>query len=160
MNSSGLFFSYNEVRLKLESWCAYQDRCEFDVRKKINSFDLSDEETEQLVAYLKETKFLDDARFLESFVSGKVRIKRWGRNKIKAELFQKKLPSKAISDALKEIDEDLYWGNLISLLDKKINLLTRESDPWKKKQKVIQFLVSKGYELDLIQDAYRELAKD
>lgn len=160
MHASGLFFSYDDVRLKLESWCAYQDRCEFDVRKKIATYRLETEEIEKLVSYLKDTQFLDNERFAESFVSGKVKIKRWGRNKIKAELQKKRLSSTLLRNALYAIDEEIYAANLSALLQKKHNSLEKETDPWKKKQKVFQFLASKGYELDLIQDAYRALSND
>lgn len=160
MDSSGLFFSYDHVRLKLEAWCAYQDRCEFDVRKKIANFSLSVEETERLVQHLQAYQFLDNERYLESYISGKVKIKRWGRNKIKAELMHKRLPHRMIQKTLMEIDEELYLANLQALAEKKLTLLEKEKDAWKKKQKCFQFLASKGYELDLIQDVYRMLVND
>jgi regulatory protein len=49
--------SFNEAKLKLESWCAYQDRCLSEVSIKIQSFDLSPEQTQELIDYLISSRY-------------------------------------------------------------------------------------------------------
>jgi regulatory protein len=83
-------------------------------------------------------------------VSGKYRIKKWGRNKIKAHLKQKDVPQVCINSALKTIDEELYFENLKGLADRKWK--EKKGNDFEKKVKVQQFLSSRGYEFDLIHD--------
>jgi regulatory protein len=150
--------SFNEAKLKLESWCAYQDRCLSEVSIKIQSFDLSPEQTQELIDYLISSRYLDDQRYAESIVSGKFSIKKWGRLKISYFLKQKSISKELINTALSALDEDVYYSVLYSLVEKKWNsLLVKNS--YEKSAKVVAYLRSKGYELDLIIEALNEVKK-
>ena len=63
--------TFNEAKLKLESWCAYQDRCSSEVILKLKSFELSSDQEQKLIDYLTLNRFLDDQRYADSIVSGK-----------------------------------------------------------------------------------------
>jgi regulatory protein len=86
-------YSFLEAKSKLEALCAYQERCSFDLNKKMIQWEIDTEDRNRLLAHLIENNFLNEERFAEAFVSGKVNIKRWGRNKIK-----KHLKSQFVSD--------------------------------------------------------------
>lgn len=156
-NTSTYSFSFLEVVTRLESFCAYQDRSEKEVRQKLTSFELSVDENERVIKHLFEHRFLDEERFVLSFVQGKFRIKKWGRIKIKTELRKKGISSSLIDRHLKELESDQYIETIHSLIEKKYNQLTTEKDPFNKKVKVIRFLASKGFELDLIQEVYDQI---
>jgi len=143
-------YSFLEAKEKIEAWCAYQDRCHFDVDQKLMKFGLDQEDREILIGHLIAYKFLDEQRFADAFVSGKVRIKRWGRIKIKQHLKQKRITERCISEAMSKINEDEYLYNLEELMSKKW-LLTNGNE-YTRKQKVAQFLYGKGYESSLIHE--------
>jgi regulatory protein len=140
--------------LKAESWCAYQERSQQEVRDKLYEYGLHQNEVEDLLTTLIITNFLNEERFAMAYVSGKVNIKKWGRIKIKQGLKLKKVPDKLIQKALKSIDEEKYLANLVATAEKKLPVLN-EKNPVKRKFKLITFLQSKGFESDLIFDVLK-----
>ena len=119
-------YSFLEVKHKIEHWCAYRDRCHKEVTEKLRNYGLDNEDTNALISHLIEYKFLDEQRYADSFVSGKYRIKKWGRQKITAYLKQKAIPAKIIQSALTTIDDETYLENLNSLASRK----------WKEKKNI------------------------
>ena len=151
MNQSERFFSFEEAKSKIEYWCAYRDRSVAETQSKLNSYGQTESDVSELISYLKEYDFIDDERFVNSFVSGKFRIKKWGRKKIYASLLPKKVDKFLILEAFEAIDEYDYLVTIDELIEKKNRLLRTEKDPWKKKQKILQYLIGRGFEYDLAQ---------
>jgi regulatory protein len=137
---------YLTAKAKLESFCAYQERCTHEVFEKIKAFDLSQEEVNNLLAFLREQKYLDEERFARSYASGKFAIKSWGRVKIRSHMRAKFVPNELINIGLSEIDDVAYMERLKHLAQRKWEELSKEKNPWIKKQKLYRFLAGKGYE--------------
>jgi regulatory protein len=137
---------FNEILKRLEYFCAYQERCEFDVLEKIKKLGLQNpEKTEMLIKRLQKDGFLDQKRFVNSYITGKVSIKKWGVNKIRAGLVQKRIEPVIIARGIMEIDAGLYKENLQALFEKKILALKDYKTDYQQKSKVIRFLSGKGY---------------
>ena len=100
--------------------------------------------------------YLNEERFAQAYVSGKIRIKKWGRRKIKHHLKQKGLTDKCIELGFQEVDEEEYYDTLLQLAGYKWTLV-KESNPYKKKQKVMSYLYGKGFESDLIQEVLKTI---
>ncbi len=143
----------NDVILKkVLHYCAYQDRCTQEVRTKLSTFDMPDAEKEKIVKLLVDEGYLDDERYASTFVRSKIYLKKWGVNKIKMSLKMKGISDEIIGNALSEIDPEIYKDELIKVLKaKKIN----DTDPYKKKAKLAQYAIQKGYEPSLVWDALR-----
>jgi regulatory protein len=153
-------YSLLEAKVKLEALCAYQERCSFELEKKMQLWGLDPENQRILLADLITNNFLNEERFAEAFVSGRINIKKWGRIKIKMELKRKFISDYSINKAIASIDGDAYWNNLKHLTIQKSRLLKQEKDAFKKKVKLFRFLNSKGYEQDLIHEVYQELINE
>lgn len=139
---------------KVLHYCAYQDRCTQEVRSKLATFDMPDSEKKKMLKLLVDEGYLDDERYASTFVRSKIHLKKWGVNKIKMSLKMKGISEEIINDALSEIDPEIYKEELIKVLkSKKIN----ESDPYKKKAKLAQYAMQKGYEPNLVWDAVKNL---
>ncbi len=147
-------YTIDEIKDKMAKYCLYQDRCHWEVEKKMREFDLIPEAKEEILYKLIHYGFLNEERFVHSFVRGKVNQKLWGRNRLRQELKLRQIDQKLIEKAFKEeIDTEKYWDNLVRLTRKKLNQLSNERDSFKKINKVKAFLVYKGYEFDLMNDA-------
>ena len=136
---------------KIKNWCAYQERSHFETRNKLFEFGLHANEIDEVLATLISENFLNEERLAETFARGKFRIKYWGKNKIKSELKNKKVSEYSIKKALKQIDEDEYCEVLKKVIARKLNE-SKEKVAYKKKYKVLQYAVSRGFETALVND--------
>jgi regulatory protein len=148
-----------QATLKAESYCAYQERSQQEVRDKLYEWGLWPDAVENIIAELITKNFLNEERFAKAFAGGKFRMQKWGRMKIKIALKQKRVSDYCIKKGLQEIDEDDYLKTLRGILEKKSTQLA-EKNPIRKKYKLIQYAAAKGYEQDLIMDTLKEMGED
>jgi regulatory protein len=151
-------FSFLKTKAKLEAWCAYQERCHSEVEKKLYALGASPEQKDQLMAHLITERFLDEERFAEAYCSGKLRIKHWGRNKIRQGLKRKLVSKISIERGMKTIDGEEYCAILRKEAEKKLRDLEKVADPWEKKAKLHRYLAGKGFEFDLVSDVISEIS--
>lgn len=149
-------YSFLEAKAKIEYFCAYQERCHSEVQSKLYDYGMDGEQVANLTADLIINNFLNEERFAEAFVSGKFRIKRWGKRKIILHLKQKNVSAYSINKAIKSIEEESYLEAINSLILKKYAEQTKGTK-WEKRKKVTAFLISKGFEPDLVVDAQNQL---
>ena len=83
-----------EILKKMRKYCAVQDRCVSDVKKKVDKFLVSKSDKIQIINSLTIEKYIDEKRFAISYCQGKFKIKKWGKQKIKNELIKKKFRMK------------------------------------------------------------------
>jgi regulatory protein len=140
---------FHELLLKAERFCSYQERTISDVKQKLKELGSEAETSEKIISSLIEDDYLNDERFAKLFTSGKFRIKRWGKNKIRAELKKKKIPDNFIYDALDSIDEEEYLKTIQRLAEKK-SQTTKGKNSKDKLKKVVMFLLSRGFESEMI----------
>ena len=134
---------------KILHYCDYQDRCKKEIFTKLNTFELVDDDRNFIVDFLNDEGYINDERYCRSYVKSKLSLKKWGVNKIKLSLITKGVDRDIIDTVVSEIDQDSYKEELIKLLEnKKIN----ESDPYKRKAKLIRYAVGKGYSLSMVME--------
>ena len=143
-------FSFLEAKTKIEAYCAYQERCHYEVATKLKAWGMDFEQSGRLIAHLIENRYLDEERFAIAYASGKLRIKHWGRQKIKQGLLSKFIPKPIIQTALYSFDEEEYNRIFHQLKERKLKDLEKEKDPWQKKAKLVRFLQARGFENELI----------
>jgi len=139
---------------KARKFCAYQERCIFDVKQKLLEWRASDKTIEKIIHQMEEEDMINEERFAVSFAVGKLRNNKWGKNKIFYALMQKHIPELYVQMGLSEIDDEEYLGILKGLLkSKKIN----EKDEFRRHQKLVKFVMQKGFQPDL---AWKILRKE
>lgn len=142
-------YTFDEAKLALENFCIYQDRCHKEVEEKLYKMNMIPLVQEQIIEHLITENFLNEERFAQSFARGKFRIKKYGKNRIVQELKFKGISEYLIKVALKEIDAKEYYSTLEHMAHKKWEN-TKEVNFYKKKKKVVDFLLRKGYEYEMI----------
>lgn len=147
-----------EATKKLESYCAYQERCHKDVITKLKEMRMIPEAIDQIVTHLIQENYLNEERFAQSFARGKFSIKKWGKKRIVNELKRRDISSYNIKSALAEIDDSLYLETFDSLAKKRLGALT-ETNVQKRKRKLADYLLYRGWESHLVYAKIQELVK-
>ena len=139
----------DQILDKMAKYCAYQERCVKDVREKLKTFDLPDEEKTKILDFLLDNRFVNDERFAKSFVRGKVNQSGWGINKIRFHLMQKGIPKELIDEALGQTDEEVYRQRLVDILKAKAKTVKAENN-FEKNRKLAAYALQKGFESNLV----------
>ena len=148
-------YTAHQAKLKIENYCAYQERAQQEVRDKLYEWGLFQNDVENIIATLIEENFLNEERFAKAYVSGKFRMKDWGKIKITQHLKAKKVSAPLIKIALQQIDYDEYLQKIDMLIQKK-GFSNLKNLSYVEKSKIVRYLQSKGYESDLIFDRIKQ----
>jgi regulatory protein len=138
-----------EAKTKLYRYCAYQERCHQEVDQKLRELGLRGDAADEVIHHLILEGFLSEERFAKNFVSGKFRLKHWGRLKIVRELEQRNVSTHCIRAGLREIDEGEYALTLGELLKRKADN-TEAENVFTLRDKVSRFAIQKGFEPELV----------
>jgi regulatory protein len=139
----------NQALVKAQLSCAYQERCQQEMRDKLFDWGLHSDAVENIIVHLISDNYLNEERFAKAYAGGKFRIKKWGRIKIKIELKKRKISDYCIRKAMQEIEDTEYIKTLKGLIAKK----SKEIKGGKlhiRNYKVAQYIASKGFEQELI----------
>ncbi|NGM72883.1 regulatory protein RecX [Sphingobacterium sp. SGL-16] len=142
-------YTPHQAKLKIENYCAYQERPQQEVRDKLYEMGLHEEDVENIIANLISDNFLNEERFAKAYVRGKFRMKDWGKIKITQHLKSKRISAPLIKIALKEIDYDEYIEKLDQIILKKATRAISNLS-YEEKSKLLRYIQSKGYENELI----------
>ncbi|WP_031445634.1 regulatory protein RecX [Arenibacter algicola] len=149
-------FSVDEATRKLEGYCAYQDRCHKEVISKLREMNMIPQAIDLIVGHLIQENFLNEERFARSFARGKFKIKKWGKNRIVNELKQRDISKYNITMALKEIESKEYLNTFNVLAKKRLSEI-REKDLQKRRKKLADYLLYRGWESGMVYEKVYEL---
>lgn len=139
------YISKQEALMKAQNICAMQEKCEFDIRKKLKDWKAKPNDFDDIINQLIDDKFIDEQRYAISFAKEKFKFNKWGKIKIEYTLKQKNIAADFIQKALHEINEEEYKSVLENELLKKIKSL-KDSNKYTIKSKLARFAISKGFE--------------
>ena len=136
----------NDILLnKAAIYASRCEHCESEVREKLLAWGGSNEETDEIIAYLIEERYIDNQRYANSYTRDKFRFNHWGKYKINMMLRSKDIDSETIEEALGQIDEEEYLDKLQQILKDKLRSLKYSSE-YEKKGKLFKFAQSRGFE--------------
>jgi regulatory protein len=149
-------YTVEEAKKKLEYYCAYQERCHQEVRRKLQGMRMIPEVIDQIMGHLIEHNYLNEERFSKAYVRGKFRQKYWGKNRLTLELKKRDISKNNINAALAEINPQEYSDIFEMLVNKRMNQL-KEPNKLKRKKKLVDYLLYRGWEPFLVYDKVNEL---
>lgn len=156
--SSKKFYSLQEATKKMEHYCAYQERCHKEVIEKLGEMNMIPEAIDQILGHLIQENYLNEERFAKAFARGKFNIKKWGANRIIRELKLRDVSPYNIKSALSEIANEDYLKTFDELARKRLNQI-KETNNLKKKKKLVDYLLYRGWESHLVYEKANELIK-
>lgn len=133
----------------MADYCSKAEHCTDDVRKRLAKFDLTNEERNDIVEWLTKERFIDDCRYAKLYAREKARFNGWGPQKIRFQLIHKHISNDIINEALAELTPEVCSDRLCSMLANKARSI-KDDDPWKRRNKLIRFGLSRGFDYDTV----------
>ncbi len=153
-------FTIEEAKRSIERYCFYQERCHQEVERKLKTMGMIDDAIDQIIPHLLQHEFLNETRFARAFARGKFRIKSWGRQRIIRELRAKGLNKRTIDIGLTEISDVDYEAVFCKLSRKRNDQLASETNKFKRRKKLADYLLYRGWESHLVYAKAVELVPD
>ena len=141
---------------KIQSYCLYQERCIKEVKNKLFSLKVRSKSANDIIEYLIDNDYLNEERYAKVFIQGKLRIKKWGRIKLKYELRLKGVDIKIINKHIKQINEEDYIKYFNEFSTNKIKFLKGSTD--QKKRSFINYFTYRGWENKLIYEKLKDIS--
>lgn len=143
---------------KAMHYCSRAEHCTHEVKQKLSTWGLNDEESINLIIEkLKKEKFIDDSRFASSYIREKMNYNHWGKIKIAMYLRIKRIEESIYNPLLQDFDNEIYIENLKYILEKKWPSIKGKNN-YERKQKLIRFASGRGYELDIVVEHVEKMA--
>lgn len=140
----------------MEGYCAYQDRCHKEVIAKLRDMGMIPEAIDHIMGELIQGNYLNETRYAKSYARGKFNIKKWGKNRITSELKQREISKYNIKTALEEITDEDYDKTFNALAHKRLAEI-KERNPQKRRKKLADYLLYRGWESGMVYDKVFEL---
>ena len=148
--------SLKEVIQKMEYYCAYQERCDAEIKEKLYSFQVTPDEKDQIIVHLLDHNYLNEERFASVYTQSKLHQKKWGKKRITLELKAKQISSFLITKSIREIDANEYQSIFDQVSEKHWDTIT-EKNTLKKRKKFCDYLLRKGWESDWVYEKVKDL---
>ena len=133
-------------------------KTEKEIRDKLKEKEYTDNQIEKTIEFLREYNFINDESYVKAYINDKLASR--GRQKIKYDLIKKGVDRNLIDEKLSCIDSDDEKNTAFNLAQKKYNNIKKsESDTYKLSGKLYRFLMSKGYNYELVKDVVKEVMK-
>ena len=136
---------YAKAYQKADRYIGFKMRTEKEVRNKLIEEGYSDEITERVIASMLKYKYIDYLSYAIMYAKDCRKLKKWGPERIKAELYKKGVKPEYIENALSESDTEDTEEIIDALLEKRIKNTPIDL---KEKQKHINFLLRRGFKYD------------
>ena len=150
--------SYEKALERISKICSRQEKSSYDVVQKLQSWEVKEEDIIKILKFLKEKKFVDDARYARAYAYNQHHFRKWGRIKIRMTLKQKQIPESTIIEALKRLDKNVYLTTLKKELIRK-RYSIKAKNRYDLMARLQRFAYSRGYEQDLVREVMDEVLK-
>ncbi|SHK55118.1 regulatory protein RecX [Rhodothermus profundi] len=130
-----------------------------EVRRRLERAGFSEEIVEQVIAELKAQRYLDDLRYAQAYVEERLAGKGYGPRWLRHELYRRGVPSAVVETALASVLARTSPLEVARPLAQRRWQLLRRQEPDRKKrqQKLVAFLLRRGFSSEIAYMLLREL---
>ena len=140
-------------------YLGYKPRTEREVRRKLDEKDLG-AVADRTIARLNELGYLDDASYAHAYVEARMR-RGYGPRRIRMELRRRGVANAQVEQALEAVvDADDRLEAAREQAARRWPRLQKESDPRRRRKKLYDFLLRRGFGYDLIRQVTDELERE
>ena len=142
---------FDKEKTKVLKYVLYKKRSENEIRKKFEK-EIEENLLEDIIAYLKEAKYIDDKEYIRKTINNFMALKNLSIREIEYKLYSKGIRKEDIEDYICENKEELNQYEIKSarnIANKKVTLLEIEE--------IKQHLMKKGYKKENITIALEDI---
>ena len=152
----------HHIKQKAFSYIGRRHHSAFEIRTKLRQKKYENSLIEEIMNDLIAKKYIDDLEFAGIFTDENIRLKLWGKNKIKGELIKRGVDREIISQVLNEkFPEGNDLENAVDLARRKYkSLQKRNLEEMNLKQKLYTFLSSRGYDYETSKEAVNKIIRE
>lgn len=129
------------------NFIAYRTRTEEEIRRRLARSEFREGVIDSVVEFLKRSGLVDDQAFAVSYAEGRFKTGGYGPRRVHHDLRRKGVGRAAADRAIDEVfsESDEVISRARELGSRRWEKLTREEDERKRRKKVYDFLVRRGY---------------
>ena len=142
---------YKTALSKAMALCSKREYCIDDIRGRLNSWGIGENESQKIISTLTGENFLNETRYVSAFVRDKFNYNKWGKVKIAAHLRAKQISPGIITSALDLIENELYLKTMKEIITSHRRHV-KAKNQYDLKGKLLRFGLSKGFESNLLYD--------
>ncbi len=155
----------DDARLRLRqtalSFLSHRARTREEVRRKLAGPDVPADAIEETLAWLTERSYLDDEVYARQYAESRARAGGYGPQRIRQELMRRGVARETIDAALaEELEDEGVAEAARQQAEKRWTQLAREPDPHKRRRKLSDFLVRRGYPYDVVAAVVEAVCRD
>jgi len=141
---------------KAMALCSRREYCTEDIRTRLLSWGLTDNDSKRIINILHNDNFINDIRYSKAFTRDKFIHNKWGKVKIAVHLKVKNIPPDIIKTALDSIDNEDYIKVLKKIISDHRKFI-KAKNQYDLKGKLLRYGLSRGFESNLLYDLLGEI---
>ncbi len=98
----------HDLKRRIAAYCARGEHPEREIRLKLERWQLSGDQTAEILSQLRDLKLIDDSRYCRHMTEKCLYEKKWGRERIRILLLDNGIAEELITKALAAIPEEEY----------------------------------------------------
>lgn len=138
--------TYEQALQRATALCSGSEHCVSDMMEKLSRWGLSRQDSERVIDFLLDEKYIDELRYARAYTNDKIRFSHWGRVKIRAMLRMQRISDSDINEALDNIDEQQYLEILEGVIETKRRSIGDDGS-YALRTKIIRFALQRGFEM-------------
>lgn len=147
--------TFEEAKDKALRLIEFRTHSERELTDKLKRAGAKDEDIEEILVFCREYHFVDDRRYAIAKAKDLKNIKKYGKRRIKAELYHKGIDAEFVEEAISYLDED-EEDMLLPLVEKKL-----KGDFEKKNiDKCIRYFIYRGYGFSEIKNCIENIKEE
>ena len=142
---------FDKEKTKVLKYVLYKKRTENEIRKKFKK-EIEENLLEDIIAYLKEAKYIDDNEYIRKTINNYIALKNLSIREIEYKLYSKGIKKEDIEDYIYENIEELNQYEIKSAKN-----IASKKETSLEKEEIKQYLIKKGYKNENVNIALEDI---